>query len=80
MKVKELIEQLQKLNPETYIVCYSGDEELRSFRGPISIFEINDASETRAELGRSKAGVPMLKFEDTEKATSIALIEITSDC
>jgi hypothetical protein len=80
MKVKELIAQLEKLDPESLVVCYSEDEKLSSFRGPVTIFEINDVSQTKAEMMRTKSGVPGLKFEDNERSTKLAIIDLTSDC
>ena len=40
MKVKELIEKLQKLDPEKHVTCYSEDAGLQTDEGPIQLFEV----------------------------------------
>ena len=81
MKIKELIQNLQKFDPEKSIVCYSEDEGLRSDEGPIQLFEVLNITEVRAESGRLNdvAGKPWLKFGNSDTSSKFVLIEITSD-
>ena len=81
MKVKELIEKLQKLDPEKFVSCYSEDDGLRTNEGPIQIFELQDVSEVEAESSRLNDGTgkPWLKFGKSENSSKFVLLEITSD-
>lgn len=79
MKVKELIQKLQSLNPETYLVCYSEDEGLKTTEGPVSLFEITDISETEADKSRLESGKPWLKFGKSDTSSKVAIIELTTD-
>jgi len=81
MKVKELIEKLQKLDPEQYVTCYSEDEGLQTNEGPIQIFEVQAVTEVEAESGRLNdgAGKPWLKFGKSDNSSKFVVLEITSD-
>lgn len=81
MKISELIEKLQKFDPNKHIACYCEDEGLKSKEGPIQIFEILDVSESQAESSRldDGRGKPWLKFGESEQSSKYILIEITSD-
>lgn len=81
MKVKELIEKLQKLDPEKSISCYSADEGLRTDESPVQTFEIDKVSVVEAECIRLNggSGKPWLKFGRTENSSTFFLLKITSD-
>ncbi|HHC6507148.1 TPA: hypothetical protein ACN32Z_004425 [Vibrio parahaemolyticus] len=81
MKVKELIEELQKLDPEQCVTCYSEDEGLKTNDGPVQIFKIQDVSEAETESSRLNegSGKPWLKFGKSDNSSKFVLLEITSD-
>lgn len=45
MKIKDLIEKLQKFDPNKSVFCYCEDEGLTSDSGPIQALEIIEVSE-----------------------------------
>ena len=79
MKVRELQEQLNKLDPELDVVCYSEDERLlvegRGFI-PLDVLAVSTAE---AERLRLDDGTPYLKFEKGPASATIATLEITSN-
>ncbi|MCG7895320.1 MAG: hypothetical protein JAZ12_12785 [Candidatus Thiodiazotropha taylori] len=81
MKIKDLIEKLQKFDPNKSVVCYCEDEGLISDSGPIQVLEIMEVSENEAESSRlnNGEGKPCLKFGSSKHSSKYVLIEITSD-
>ncbi len=77
MKVKELIERLQKLDPESEVVCYSEDPALLPDGCGFVLLEIEDVDEREAKPIRIKDNIPYLDFE--YGAPKQALISVTSD-
>jgi hypothetical protein len=80
MKIRELIDRLQKFDPESSVECYSEDENLNMGGSPIQIFTVLDISEKEAESSRldDGEGKPWLKFGQSENSSKFVLIEITS--
>lgn len=81
MKIKELIKELQKFDPEKSIFGYCEDEELKVEGKPIQIFEVSGVSEVEAESSRIDGGhgKPWLKFGQSKDSSKFVLLEITSD-
>ena len=79
MKVKDLIQKLEALNPEIDLVCYSKDEGLKTTERLVSLFEVEDVSEIEAGKSRLESGAPWLKFGNSETSSKVAIIELTSD-
>jgi hypothetical protein len=79
MKVKELQEQLRKLDPELDVVCYSEDERLSAEGRGFVLFNLLDVRTTDAERLRLGDGIPYLRFKKTKNSDTIAIIQITSD-
>lgn len=78
MLVKDLIEQLQKLDPRLDVLCYAEDNELlKSGHGSV-FFEISAVKATDGEFCRIDER-PCLKFGKSELSEKVAVIEITSD-
>lgn len=79
MKVKELLAELQLLDPEKDVLCYCDDEgdlpEGRGFR----IFQTISVELKDAEGMRLKDNTPYLKFGKTPNSQSEVLIEMISD-
>ena len=79
MKVRELQEQLRKLNPELDVVCYSKDERLLVEGRGIVLFDILAVSTAEAERLRLDDGTPYLTFDRSPTSAVIATLEVTSD-
>lgn len=79
MKIKELVEELQKLDPEKSIYGYCEDEDLKVEGKDVQIFSISKVSEVEAEPSRPDSGKPWLKFGRSESSEKFVLLEITSD-
>lgn len=79
MKIRELQEQLGKLDPELKVLCYSEDEKLLSEGRGFILFDVSAVSTTEAEMLRLDDGTPYLKFGKGPTSVTIATLEITSD-
>jgi len=79
MKVRELQEQLSKLDPELDVVCYSEDERLLVKGRDFILFDILAVSTAEAERLRLNDGTPYLTFDTGPASAAIATLEITSD-
>ena len=73
MKVKDLISQLKKFDPELDLICYQ-DTDLG-----FEIYEINSVSENEGEKTRLPDQTPSIKFGKSSVSTKFALLDITSD-
>ena len=79
MKVRELQEQLNKLDPELDVVCYSEDERLLVEGRGFILLDVLAVSTAEAERLRLDDGTPYLKFERGPASATIATLEITSN-
>ena len=79
MKVKELIEQLKNLNPESEVTIYCEDEGLKTEEDSVQVFEVIEVSETEAESDRLPTGKPWLKFGKSQSSSKFSLVQVTSD-
>ena len=75
MKVRELVTQLQALDPDLDVLCYEeGPVSIEAGPGP---FDVVAASLAKVERSRNN-GKPAITF-DNEKGRPIAIIGITPD-
>jgi hypothetical protein len=79
MKVRELQQELNKLDPNLEVVCYSEDEKLLVEGRGFILFDVFAVNTTAAEQLRLDDGTPYLKFGSSPTATTIATLEVTSD-
>jgi hypothetical protein len=77
VKVRELQQQLSKLDPDLEVVCYCEDEALLRDNRAFVLLDISVANATRAVRSRLDDGTPYLTF-DNEKGNPIATLEVTS--
>ena len=78
MKVRELQEQLSKLDPELNVMCYSEDERLLVEGRGFILFDVLAVGTTEAERLRLDDGTPYLRFEKGPTSVAIATMEVTS--
>ncbi len=79
MKVRELREQLSKLDPELDVVCYSEDERFLVEKRGFILFDVLAVSTAEAERLRLDDGTPYLTFDSGPALAAIATLEVTSD-
>lgn len=79
MKVRELQEQLRKLDPELEVFCYSEDEKLLTQDRGFILFDIQTIETIEAERFRLDDGTPYLKLVKNPAASAIAILEVTTD-
>lgn len=79
MKVKELIEKLNKMDQNLSIICFTEDEDLLEEEQMVRPLDIVDISTGQAELSRNDSGEAQIKFTRENPASSYVFIHITSD-
>ncbi|MFW6118609.1 MAG: hypothetical protein ACOC6R_03855 [Chloroflexota bacterium] len=79
MKVRELQEQLSKLDPELDVMCYSEDKGLLVEGRSLILFDVIAVSRAEAEQLRLANGTLYLRFERGPKSAAIATLEVTSE-
>jgi hypothetical protein len=79
MKVRELQEQLSRLDQELDVVCYSEDEKLLVDKRGFILFDVLAVSTAKAERLRLDDGTPYLTFDSGPASGAIATLEVTSD-
>lgn len=79
MKVRELQEELSKLNPESEIICYSEDERFADDKRGFLLLDISAVGEIQAEKIRLDDGTPYLKFSNEHPAVEIGVLNVTVD-
>jgi hypothetical protein len=79
MKVRELQEQLSKLDPELDVMCYSEDERLLVEGRSFILFDVLAVSTIETERLRLDDGTLYLKFDSGSASVTIATLEMTSD-
>jgi hypothetical protein len=79
MKVRELQQQLNKLDPDLEVLCYSEDEILQSKGQVFRIFNIEAVDATHAERVRLQDNTPSLKLGKGPNSEVLATLEITLD-
>jgi hypothetical protein len=79
MKVKELVEQLCKLDQELNVICYSEDEILLEPGHIFRLLHIHGVTTTEGENRRGKDRIPTLKFGQSSQSSKYAVLEVTTD-
>lgn len=79
MKVRELQEQLSKLDPDLDVVCYSEDERLLVEGRGFVLFDVLAVSMAGVQRLRLDDGTPYLMFDSGPASAAIATLEVTSD-
>lgn len=79
MKVRELIKELQKADPDMDVVCSTEDKDLLPDGYMFRLFEIADLEIAEAEKCRSEDGVASFRFVKSGISEKHLIINITSD-
>lgn len=79
MKVRDLIEQLGKLDPSLEIYGYCEDASIATDAKPYRFFWVEDVSVSHVVRGRDEDGSPSAKFDFGPGATQLVLVNMTSD-
>jgi hypothetical protein len=79
MKVRELQQQLSKLDPNLEVLCYSEDEILQSEGQVFRLFDIESVSTTHGEKVRLKDNMPYLKLGQGPDSEVLAILTVTSE-
>ena len=81
MKVKELIELLQTVNPDTDVFCTSEDREILDANSghKFKIFEVSAVEEVNGTKSRADDGVATFKIGKSDHSEPHTIIEITCD-
>lgn len=79
MKVKELVEQLKRLDPELDVLCCSEDENLLAQEHLFRLLDISGVSTVEGEKTRGDDGVPSMKIGKTPYSQLHAVIDVTLD-
>lgn len=78
MKVRELQNEIGKLDPELDVLFYCDDEEFSNESNGFTVFDCLDITKTKARRLRLDNGKPYLEF-DGKNLEDIILIGITQD-
>lgn len=76
MKVKELITELQKLNPEQTVYAICEDEELVGDEKMSEVFMLDTVTTAKFTGTRDSEGMPVIKFEDGNNATEQVFLNL----
>lgn len=79
MKVSQLIEQLQKLDPGLEVLVTTEDPDVVNPGYLVRPFEIHDVSAFSVELSRDEMRRPQLAAASEGEGRKCAIIEITSN-
>lgn len=79
MKLKDLIEKLNKFDGELDVLCCIDEEDFLPEGHIFRLFEINEISVTEAEKRRGDDQIPTLKFGKSDNSQKHVLINISTD-
>lgn len=79
MKVRELIEKLQKLDGNLDVICSTEDENFLAKNHLFRLLEITSVDIVEGEKQRSNDGLASLKLGDSSLSQKHAIIEVTGD-
>lgn len=79
MKVRELQEELSRLDPGMEVVCYSEDEKLLAEGRGFILLDVTAVDTREAERLRLDDGTPYLKFGKSPTASDIVILEVTTE-
>ena len=79
MKVRELQDQLRRIDPDLDVVCYSEDEGLLIEGRAFVLFDVSAVDTAKIERRRLDDGTSYLSFDRDSASETIVMLEITSD-
>ena len=79
MKVKDLMEELAKLDGDMEVLCYTEDEELVAVGHLFRVLDIEDVDTVHAEVFRDADGIPTLKTGRSASSELMATINVSGD-
>ena len=79
MKVRELITQLEKFDPNLDVYCYTEDECFATEGKSIWVLDLQHVETVTAELSRDARHLPIIKFGNSSSATTIVTINVSLD-
>lgn len=79
MKVKELISELSKLDPQLDVLCYTEDDAFLPAGHLFRLLKLDRVSVTEGEQQRGDDQVPTLKIGKGAHSVRLATIEIISN-
>ena len=79
MKVKDLIKELEKLNPEHDVFILSDDEQITKGKNLAEVFDIKDVSTASVLMGRDEQYKPKFEFFPKEHGRDVCFINFTTD-
>jgi hypothetical protein len=77
MKVKQLMEQLAKLDGELEILCFTEDDGLVAPGYDYRLLDIEDVDFVEAERRWGGEGIPTLKFGKSDTSETIVTLNVT---
>ncbi|MDH1337413.1 hypothetical protein N5D77_25340 [Comamonas thiooxydans] len=79
MKVRDLIEQLGKLDPSLEVYGYCEDASIATEAKPYRLFWVDGITVDHVVRSRDEDGSPSAKFDFGPDAVQLALINMSSD-
>jgi hypothetical protein len=79
MKVRELQQQLSRLNPDLDVICYTEDEKLVAGNMIFRLLEIEGVDTTEGQRVRLDDGTPYLKLGKGPASVTLATLTVTAD-
>lgn len=79
MKVREIIAQLQNIDPEIDVLCYTEDKAVLSLGHGFRLFDIEEISVVDGTRIRGEDQIPTMKLGKGPNSQKHSFIEITSD-
>lgn len=78
MKVQELIDQLNKLDPKSEVICYSEDEDHQIAGKDVQCLDIVSVDRVLVVRSRDENHIGRIQF-DNEEGKPIVLIQVTGE-
>ncbi len=79
MQVRELITQLEKLDPNLDVYCYTEDERFATKDRLFWILDLQHVQTVNAVLTRDEHHLLAAKFDNSPSASTIVTIDVSSD-
>ena len=79
MRVRELMERLERFDPDLEVLCATEDDELLPPGHGFRLLEINELSPVEGEKRRGDDQIPTLALRRSELSEKFVLIDVTAD-
>jgi hypothetical protein len=79
MKVSELIQKLQRLDPDAMVLCYTEDEGLPAKGHSFRLLDVESVDAQDVVLSRADDGVPSATFGKGAGSRTIAVLNVIAD-